>query len=124
MADIHGWIWVLVGILVIGISLYIGNLRVFILAGALFIIWGVFKLVRDYILPEEKPILKPWERDEVIGQGLNSGRESLKPTPKFYGQRQEQGNAHPAAIPCPTCRTQVWSHAHFCHFCGMRLKNP
>ena len=113
MAEIHGWIWMLVGLFVLGTSLYIGNLRFFVLLGSAFIAWGAFKLVRDAILPEEKPRPKPWERP-----GDRSGPRD------FGGAHSVTASQAVQAVPCPACRTMVWSTAHFCHFCGVRLKNP
>lgn len=116
MAEIHGWIWVIVGTFVIGVSLYIGNLRFFIIIGSIFIAWGSFKLCKDYMLPKEQRKPKPWETAPHL------------PNPTLHKQIHQQRGSNNLthrvrAVLCPMCKTQVWNNAHFCHFCGIRLKN-
>ena len=128
MADIPGWVWLLVGIFVAAVSQYVGGLQFFVILGFLFIAWGVFKIARDYMLGDEKPRKPPWEQDAAqLGrtQGI-SGMGGLRPLDDAGEDlgRSTQSSHSVRAVPCPTCKTQVWSTAHFCHFCGMRLRNP
>lgn len=117
MADIHGWIWILVGLFIVGVSLYVGNLRFFILAGCAFIIWGSFKLVRDYVIPLEKPRRRPWE--ETLKQSASPEKDADAGNTDI-GNIDIGKGVH--AVPCPSCKTKVWNTAYFCHFCGLRLK--
>lgn len=129
MAEIPGWIWLLVGAFVVGVSAYVGKLQFFVFMGFLFIAWGVFKIARDYMLGPERPRKRPWERD-VAQMGRTpgvSGMGGLHPmdeAPDGVPPRSSTGAHSVRAVPCPTCKTHVWSTAHFCHFCGMRLRHP
>jgi len=129
MADIPGWVWLLVGIFVAAVSQYVGGLQIFVLLGFIFIAWGVFKMARNYMLGDEKPRKRPWEREAAqMGRTPGvSGMGGLRPldeAPEGFSQSTSRSIHQVRAVPCPTCKTQVWSTAHFCHFCGMRLRNP
>jgi len=84
-----------VGLLVSGISLYMGEkLIVFAYVGLAFIVWGAFKLVARYLLK--------------------------KPTKKEEKQTERRINQTPV-IACPYCATSCYSTARFCHMCGATL---
>jgi len=133
MADIPAWAWIGTGVFVVIVAALVGGMGFFVILGAGCVAWGAFRMARDYLVGPEKKRLKPWEqhandlaeeRRGLVPAGDEKGFyhqvSGEKPKHEHIGHRSHKVHA----VKCPACKTEVWSTAHFCHFCGIRLKNP
>ena len=88
------WSFLIVGLLVTVVSLYVGKkLQFFFYVGLIFIAWALFKLTVNYLLRPPKKV-----EERRIERKINT------------------------VIACPYCATAVYTTARFCHICGGRLK--
>lgn len=100
MTQIPGYIHAFVGIVMVIFSYYIeqtgeANLIFFYIIGIGFIIYGVFKTLKSYILNDKN--------DELD---------------KDFNKKKEYKNN---IIQCPRCMTKHYTKSNYCHMCGKKL---
>ena len=104
MAKVHGIVYLIIGIFVAIASYKINydKLYVFFYIGLLFIIYGVAKIIIDYINKDEKKQVVP---PNINKNQLNQFRQPVK---QLYKR-------------CPNCGNVARGYDNYCPRCGNRL---
>ncbi len=93
--QIHGLVFVVFGIIIGIASYYIPKMQFFYVAAAGFVIWGIYKMIRNTL-----------------------SNKLLGPEPKINESRPGKEDT----VPCPKCGLKHYSHANYCQQCGTKLK--
>lgn len=119
---ISGLVFLVIGIVVILFSLFVqsvnpeANLIFFIIAGGLFIAYGVFKLVSKVITgTDPKDAQKPVISESIVQKLVKN--KDLEAVNMQMAQRQK-----PTITVCSRCGSKNYSTNNFCYNCGNRLK--
>lgn len=110
MAKIHGLAYLMLGIMISGLSYYIGQtkegFKIFIYAGLLMIITGVIKLATAWARSR---------KEETAKQHITQKHITHHQTTHPY--------SHQRALYCPRCGTALNPTDNFCYNCGNRIIN-
>ena len=106
---IHGVVFLIIGGVVLGVSLFKDQLRFFTYVGGLFILYGTFKIIFKVITgsSSEKEALRI--RQQQI--------QSLQGQPK-----QQQNQYRTQTFKCQRCGNDVFPQNNFCSSCGIRYR--
>lgn len=127
---IPGFVFLIIGVLVLGVSLFKKQLTFFTYVGGLFILYGVFKMVFKWITNSSPSEIK---NEELRRYGVN-GQIPTAQTPNFHNAKTQNTqtlnphNIHASnvqrtqAYKCRRCGNMVFLHNNFCSICGLRLK--
>ncbi len=96
--NIHGLVFVIVGIAIGIASHFIPNMEFFYIAAGGFVLYGVYKIVRNVL-----------------------SRKLLGPEPKIIGPKAKN-ELSVNTISCPKCGLKHYSNANYCQQCGTKLK--
>ena len=106
MSSIKGTIFVIIGILMGGISLYKEELLIFRYASLVFIAYGVFKLLIKQM--NTKTTSQPLKTEQLKQESL-------------YSKEQRLFQEHETGF-CKRCKSQISSFDNFCSYCGNKLR--
>lgn len=106
MSSIHGTIFVIIGILMGGISLYKEELLIFRYASLVFIAYGVFKLLIKQLTT--KSTSQPLKTEQFKQESQ-------------YSREQRLFNEQQTGF-CKRCKSQISSFDNFCSYCGSKLR--
>lgn len=98
------WVHLGVGILFTLGGIFITGFQLFLFVGIIFLIIGVFKIVKKFILDENSSKLR-----KDFDYSKNKDDSSIKKPPL-------------SIIRCPNCTAQNYTTYNFCHHCGYKLK--
>ena len=93
--QIHGLVFIIVGIIIGIASYYIPNMQFFYVAAAGFIVWGSYKIIKRVL------------SKKLLGS---------EPKTNEFKPRTED------TTPCPKCGLKHYTHANYCQHCGAKLK--
>ncbi|MFQ5621448.1 MAG: hypothetical protein ACE5FT_06415 [Candidatus Nanoarchaeia archaeon] len=89
------WAFIGVGVVVTYVSYVLGDkYDLFFYVGLLFLVWGLFKLVLNYVMK----------------------------SPSKVEEKAVERRMEPNVIACPYCASSCYSSARFCHMCGGKLR--
>jgi len=138
MASINGWVFLIIGAVVAGWSLWLGNLPFFVIVGGIFAIYGVGKII-------VKNVTKPSNLNSAQASQNHSHHPSnlraqtaqntmhSAHNHQLHAQHQDnqQNTAHThqhqtynpaqqsvAYKVCPNCKKQFHATYRFCPYCG------
>jgi hypothetical protein len=108
--QIPGYVFVLIGVIVSLVSWFSPGLKVFVIAGVGFILWGLFRILSSKFL----------NRGKKLEQNLQQKAQEINP--KHIKKEQNTVHMHPTVIACPSCGLKHYSHANYCQHCGTRIR--
>ncbi len=98
---ISGWVFLVLGGIVIAASYLIKGLKLFVFVGMLFVIYGIGKLISGFIVKDDEK---------------NDGKTARSDNYEELAAKELQESR------CKRCRCIVMSYDHFCSGCGIRLR--
>ena len=104
---ISGFVFLIIGALVLSVSLFKKQLIFFTYIGALSILYGVFKMVFKWITNTSPAEIKGYNLNRQIPNTLNVHPKNVQRTQMYK---------------CRRCGSMVFLHSNFCSICGLRLK--
>ena len=114
MASIHGSIFVIVGIIIGGISFFKPELLIFRYASLLFIVYGVIKLLVVH-MNSDKSESKKLRTDGMKHPHQNAHGLNQQNVQERLHEKQQM-------IYCKKCSSQMTVYDNFCSYCGFRLR--
>ena len=118
MVKISPWAWLIIGLAMSLFSMFVqskaedSKLILFLVAGIVFVIIGIFKLVMRFITKEEKGT-------PPMGQAQSQPEDFDQLMRKKMIEQQLQAKS---ILACPRCGTRHYNTSNFCHLCGTKLK--
>jgi len=146
MAAIPGWVYVILGVIMLLASHFIKEsdgskpLIIFLWAGILFIIIGIGKYVFKAVFKKEKHKPRPAVHKEPVRPAQHTAHRTTplhQPPPtqprtsahpkltQLHGKHEVHRTQHPqhlTIISCPACGTKHYSYANYCMRCGTKIK--
>lgn len=145
ISGLSGWIFIIVGLIVVSVSIFFyDTLKFFIAIGGFMVLYGLGKLsydrLKDSIFPKEEEEV-PVDLDKVPNPYLQGQQQRAQQLPAPAAQqvlaqhrrplqhpavRQQYQATHAAARPVPHPQHQpaVPLHRHrYCHSCGTALRH-
>ena len=130
MVKIHGFVYIVLSILMSLYSKFIQNkvqkpsLVLFFWVGVGFIGFGVFRLIISYVMSDKSP--KPsassnpaLEKLKLEKHRMQSGESSLN---RSNNTQNSRVSSDKNIVACGRCGTKHYSNSNFCHMCGFSLK--
>jgi ABC-type nickel/cobalt efflux system permease component RcnA len=132
MAKISGWVYLIVGIVMIVFSVLVNNntgkdsMNLFIFAGIIFVVIGFGKIGWKFFMREKKPKKHKQEKHsekQVHHHKQTSHHSSNQNTHQHSSHHHSQNPVHSQReiISCPFCSTRHYKGANFCMNCGRRI---
>jgi hypothetical protein len=118
MVKIHGSVWMILGVLMAVYSKFIqskvqkSSLSLFFWVGIGFVVYGVFRLIVDYILKDSSKKSSNNDVDSVLDRLKKEKDEMIK----------NSDDSGKEIVSCARCSTRHYSNSNFCHMCGFKLK--
>lgn len=145
ISGISGWVFIIIGLIVIAVSIFFyDTLKIFIAIGGFMVLYGLGKLsydkLKESLFPKEEEE-EPVNLDKVPNPYLQRQQQRAQQLPAPAAQqvlaqhqrpmqhpvvRQQYQATHAAARPVghPQHRAAVPSHGHhYCHSCGTALRS-
>ncbi|MCC7574687.1 hypothetical protein KO361_03795 [Candidatus Woesearchaeota archaeon] len=119
MVKIHGSVWMILGVLMAVYSKFIqskiqkSSLSLFFWVGIGFVVFGVFRLIIDYVLSDSS---KKSRKDNDVDSVLDRLKKEKDEMSKNHVYSSKE------IISCARCGTRHYSNSNFCHMCGYSLK--
>lgn len=104
---IPGFVFLIIGVLVLVVSLFKKQLIFFTYVGGFFILYSVFKMVFKWITNSSPAEIKGYNINRQIPNIPN-----IQPQPVQRTQMYK----------CRRCGNMVFFHSNFCNICGLRLR--
>ena len=135
-SQLPGWSFIIVGIIIIAYSKFIeskvkANLLLFVIAGALFILYGAYKefILRLKVKPAVKETVGPPrpntpEHHSTHLHPAGNVQHGVSPHVSHPHVQQSQFQSHPYSAQhkrCPRCHSINAGQARFCHNCGYQF---
>lgn len=126
MAKIKGVVYLLIGMLVLAVSIYVDgssatkDLQFFFYVGLVFLVWGIIKTIFDFLRSQSqrKVINKTRKQNQQANMAKPQNVvSSQKNTTRLDNTKQSYQRKF-----CHNCGKHVGPIDNFCYYCGTRLR--